>query len=427
VLNQAGRVGLNVPKTAIEPLRQYLLAEAQRLLVRAPEEIDDASWVSDPTTAALLLYGASRLSVGATFKADGAWTELQRALDAAEAQLPVGSLALWASALDDPHSLAQRARRAQSIVAGLQKSTHGLTAPAPANDDAFTTQTHATAYALLGLAKIAPRHPQLFRLVTGLLHLRQQGTWGSTQETAWALLALQAYAETHPEAGRELLAQLTLGDRHWSTPRLRPGRPVSVFAPIERLQESAAHGQLTLTTNVSDRATKAGAVAYYSARVNTWKPDFAQASEQGLKLEVDFVSESVFERDANLAVGAMGRFVVTLSSPEPRRFVAVEVPLPAGVRGMTLSGLYQMHSDLITHYEFRDDRALYYIDYLPAGTSAFSFFVLGEHAGRFQMAPAQVYEMYDESVRARTDTRWFSVAPYGTVSVLKPEYVPREE
>jgi uncharacterized protein YfaS (alpha-2-macroglobulin family) len=136
--------------------------------------------------------------------------------------------------------------------------------------------------------------------------------------------------------------------------------------------------------------------------------------EQGLKLDVTFQTDAKFAQGAELAVGAVGDVLVRIDSAVVRRYLVVEVPLPAGVRAFTAPDrVLQRSYDRRT--EFRDDRALLYLDYIPAGGISVGFSVLGEHAGRYQIAPAQVYEMYDPRVRARTNSRWFSVAPLGSM------------
>jgi uncharacterized protein YfaS (alpha-2-macroglobulin family) len=119
----------------------------------------------------------------------------------------------------------------------------------------------------------------------------------------------------------------------------------------------------------------------------------------------------------------VARFDVVLDSPIPRRHIAIEVPLPAGVRPLNLATDYGYRSPKhfgAAHHEYREDRVLLFLDSLH-GTTRLSFWVVGNNAGRFQMAPASSFDMYDESVRATTEARWFHVAPADVPTIARKD------
>jgi uncharacterized protein YfaS (alpha-2-macroglobulin family) len=101
---------------------------------------------------------------------------------------------------------------------------------------------------------------------------------------------------------------------------------------------------------------------------------------------------------------------VQLTNPEPRHFVAVVIPLAAGVEYLNPE-LKTASSDFTpegtttgkgAYTAFFDDRVVYYFNRMEKGTFDFYFRVRATTAGAFTQPPAQAEMMYREEIHGNS-------------------------
>jgi uncharacterized protein YfaS (alpha-2-macroglobulin family) len=113
--------------------------------------------------------------------------------------------------------------------------------------------------------------------------------------------------------------------------------------------------------------------------------------------------------------GALVLADVVVVTAAARRFVVIDDPLPAGLEAIDsqlattaksldvatqpVQGAYQ-HA--WHRRELRDDRALFFIDDMPAGMYHYRFLARATTLGQFVVPSAQVSEMYQPEVFGRT-------------------------
>ena len=91
-------------------------------------------------------------------------------------------------------------------------------------------------------------------------------------------------------------------------------------------------------------------------------------------------------------------------------YVAVEVPLPAGLevlqknigRGQASLRIAGHTDPYVSHEELRADRVLLFADYLPAGTHHHTIYVRPTTAGTFVLPAAHAEAMYEPEIHGRT-------------------------
>lgn len=426
LLSQVNAAGLAVPREALRKLSDYSNARAAEALGVVEPEYPDAESALTPDLAALLLFAEQRLphlDAARSKRARALRNELLKRID----ELSVGSVGLLSAAWVNDAELgaARRLQLETALTERLERVGTSASAPPPLESSAFTSTTHETAFALIGLSALFPENAALPMLARGLLAQRNSDGWASTQQTSWALLALEAYARARPDEARRLQLDAKLGASPWFEQQLAPGSIHRVEAPAERLLEKDDRLQAEVelsarrdaepvgTTAAGSESTASEGTAHYTAQLTSEHAGFGEEESHGLRLRIEYEPDARYEHGAELRVGDTASLHVIVESATPRRFIAVEVPLPAGVRAINpdYGGYRRAPSHFgATHYEYRDDRVLLFIDTLQ-GNARLPFWVVGETAGRFQMAPARAFDMYDESIRARTKPRWFHVAP----------------
>lgn len=392
LLQLADSRGIEVPATALARARA-----AMAKLVRGPASSTEA----DDRLAQVFVLDALALAGEATAgDFDGVY-EVRGTLPT------VGRLmltkALHRTAPDDP--------RLPALVRGLsalleeRAGVAHVVVPSDVGRATWDSPTRDDAIALITLLQVSPDDARIDKLARGLSTLRVRGRWRTTQENAFALLALAEYAQrrepTTPDhrvrawVGRHpvLDAQVTAFDA-----QARRGE-----IGLDALRESAGAPD---TTQVVLRREGRGRVHW---RVGVrWTEADPQPRAQGITVR----SRILDERGAvvtQLVAGRRYRVEVAVAADMPQRFIAVELPLPAGVdaverhlgHGIAARAASTIESSALSHLELRPDRALLFFDALEPGTTVQQVAVLATAKGSYAVPGATAEAMYEPELRAR--------------------------
>lgn len=164
---------------------------------------------------------------------------------------------------------------------------------------------------------------------------------------------------------------------------------------------------------------------YYHINLNYYLPfDIVNPFEAGFMVYREFfdnkgeiIKEEKIKANEDLLVR------LTLIVPESRYYVVVEDFLPAGLEPINESlknvSIYNTkgafnRSDLdkfnyFSQKEFRDDRVVFFANYLPKGIYVLSYRARSTTNGRYHHPPTLAYQMYVPSVFGRSKGGWFIV------------------
>lgn len=300
-------------------------------------------------------------------------------------------------------------------------------------DALLSSELKVQALVLSALLTEKPSHPLAGKLVAELLMRRDGGTWRTTQESAFALLAIDQYWRAQEKATPRFEARVWVGD----TPLIRQtfeGRSTRAVVEHVAMAKLTQAGGLDV---VFERAGKdmlpASGTLFYEARLK-----YAPVSLPKVDLDRGFAVQkmvrSVPVSELSSALTSLGETVSTVDAkemvvvdllvvaPAARRFVVVDDPLAAGLSafdsslatssqeiaqlegkqlgdaGVRVSGF----SSAWHRRELRDDRALFFIDEMPAGMYHFRYLARAHTPGAYVVPPTRVMEMYQPEVYGRT-------------------------
>jgi len=305
--------------------------------------------------------------------------------------------------------LVTRLFQGQEIYGGLQErrpSRNGLILP----DETRTVAEVARAF-----ARRDPRNARLPLLTQALVTLGRDDGWGSTHANASALMALSELVEPKALAGAGSASASTTAtvtvrlDGKEQTLTLGPTSPVALLAAT--------------TTSALEVLLPAGALGPVLARVETSYVPTAPGSEATARASGFVVTRELQRvtsedtpperlpltepgRNLTYSIGQVVEEHVQVVNPKNRNYVAVVVPLAAGLEVMNprlatappeakAKGALTKEA---TYVAFLDDRVAFYYDTLPAGTYDFYFRTRASTEGAFTQPPAKAEMMYDATV-----------------------------
>ena len=404
VLSELERSGIDVDDALLSGAADFLVTELALLRGQAT-----------PTTYEDVRAAMALLAITSVGRSNA---EVMNELLARTDTLPAFARALLAMALheDDPTD-----PRLAGLLDSLREriELRDATARAKAESKRYTeffdSPLRTDAMLLLALVRTAPDDPLIEPLARGLTEARDRGELRNTQENAYALLAMSGYA-AHRES-----VEPDMDVRAWIGPDMVletafEGRDLRVLRGRAGLQSDAP--LVTLQRQGDGRL-------YYRVGMQ-WapKPETIEARGRGITIERDLFDPRGKVEDRSLVAGETGTLEVTITTDARQRYVAIDVPIPAGIEAIDTSLGRGGASKFVDgsgggawlpydQHELRGDRVLVFVDQLPAGTYRYRVPIRVTHEGEYSMPPATVHAMYAPEVAGNTTAARVKVAAPG--------------
>lgn len=258
------------------------------------------------------------------------------------------------------------------------------------------------------LQEVAPEDARLAMLQQALVRVGGADGWGSPDADAAALMALAERLEAPPSTpwslsvadgaraptlkpGARAIASVVTTSGGATTLRLQGAAPLSVW--VETRYLPAQDG-------ASARAEAAGFV------VDRTLERVGNRGEPGERVALKTPGEVIA-----LKIGDIVEDHVQVVNPKDQGFVAVVVPLAAGMEVMNPRLLTsppeatprQPHSRAPSWEDWRDDEVIFYFESLPSGTHTLSFRARATVSGSFVQPPARAEALQDRAVRGSSN------------------------
>lgn len=245
-------------------------------------------------------------------------------------------------------------------------------------------------------------------LVDALATLGQGDGWGSTNANASALLALSEVLATAEGAPSERV-QIQSGAQR-RTLAIGGKKPVEHFETTQiEAMTVINQGKKPILLRVETTHVPAGsgsAVPHHAKGfVTTRRHLVVRESKPAEKRPIDEANMTL-----ELSIGDVVEEHVQVVNPQDRFYVAVRVPLAAGLEPLNPNLATSppeatpssSNTRAPTYLAFMDDHVTYYFDDLPKGTYDFYFRTRASTAGTFTQPPAETSMMYDATVSGRS-------------------------
>jgi hypothetical protein len=299
------------------------------------------------------------------------------------------------------------------------------------------SQPRTTAIVLRALVAMDPHHALAPRLARGLLGERKGGQWSSTHEAAWALLALDDYRRAYESEAPSFDARV------WVAGQLALDAPFRDKAPLQReVTVPMAKVLAQPEPTVAFQMEGSGAL-FYEARLRYARKEpphdeidrgffvrklVRSVTPDGLR---DALATLPAETQTRVRAGDLVLVDLVLVTPTPREQVVLDDPMAAGLEPVDAALATTAQSLDVTgsggegddddaertdddarasgtgwgsawfHREMHDDRALTFVEHMPAGMYHYRYLARATTVGRFQVPPTKAECMYDPGVFGR--------------------------
>jgi hypothetical protein len=295
----------------------------------------------------------------------------------------------------------------------------------------LSSDTRTTGMVLQTLVDLKPDHPYVSKIARYLTSVRKGGKYRNTQEAAYALMGLTEVVRVREREAPDFVARVAMGGEEIASAEFRE-RTLSVARKKVPLAElPSGSGTLPLVFQADGKGT-----LFYSALLRYAPLEVPrEARAEGITVQRWFEPfDAPGKQSLEVAAGDLVRVRARVATPQERNFVAVEVPLPAGLeavdtalltsrqtarsrdeeaqeseKSQALDATQDFFWSPFDHSEKRDDRVVYFSDHLPPGVHTLSFVARATTPGKFVLKPARAEEMYSPEVFGRSEGGSFTV------------------
>jgi uncharacterized protein YfaS (alpha-2-macroglobulin family) len=272
-------------------------------------------------------------------------------------------------------------------------------------DQFFGSVSRENALHLLALTVSDPKSPHIDELAVELFRRRSNGHWGTTQANAWSLLALASY-----------LRQVETGDKNatgqiiWA----QANAPFSVSK--EKPVVSSRFPIVNKTAAEPISVTKSGGKIFTQVTVEA-KPKLIERPPQNRGYTISrryskLGDDGKLSAASDLRVGDRVLITLDIEVPSLATYLAVDDPLPGVFEAINPAFASQevaagetLGSEWVSDYsELRQDRAVFFIDYLYPGRYTLRYLARVIAAGEVTAPSAKIEEMYHPERFGLTET-----------------------
>ncbi|MEK6698364.1 MAG: MG2 domain-containing protein [Nitrospirota bacterium] len=295
-----------------------------------------------------------------------------------------------------------RLYQGREMYGGLQKEI------TTRNNLILPTETRTIAQMTRAVARYDAKNPRLPLLVDSLVTLGRDDGWGTTNANAEALLALSEMLKPPYSGAKAAQVRVTLDGKE-QTIRLGPDLPLGFVsgtgpgAGEALLQSKAGPRPVAVRVDTSYVPAEDGSKVTAQSSGFVVTRELLLIKKDGPPVKIPLTEAGTTQ---TFAAGDIVEEHVQVVNPKERHYVAVTVPLAAGMEPlnpklqtappeaapagkMTLNPTYEA---------YQDDQAAFYYSVLPAGTYDFYFRTRATVSGSFIQPAAKAEMMYDAAI-----------------------------
>lgn len=270
--------------------------------------------------------------------------------------------------------------------------------------------------ALILAALLEEDEPPAFapKVVKYLMSAQTNGHWGNTQDDLAVLTALNLYQLKFEKDAPNFTATVKVQNQSVveETFQGRDPKVAMKVIPMAKLPE----GKVPVDFSKSGKGR-----LYYALRLRYAPAENVPARDEGFMVLRQVVPvEGTPSNDPTLKAGQIYKVTLSVITPQERRFVVLDEPLPGGVE--VVQTTFATESDTMrrilelgapgndrgwagtfNHFEIHDDRVLLFADQMAAGEHTFEYLVRAGYPGKYDQPATRCEEMYQPEVFGTTN------------------------
>ena len=296
--------------------------------------------------------------------------------------------------------------------------------------NSMDSNIRSTAIILFALSKLSDENPILMPIVEYLTSNATSFVNNfNPQEAVWLLLALTELTNQH-KLNVNLQTEVIINNKTLIEESIQTEDVKDIYTatiPIDDLRGSDQINELEIFKEGS------GELYFNSSLLYCVETDSILPVEENAVITRNYYTLEDFNEEnplAELTSGVLYKGVLTLVVSEDASYIAIENPLPAGLKALSfnpavgnISMQYEKEESarangltwidnplwLFDNYLIEDDRMILYSENLPAGIYKIDYLVQAGMYGKYNHLPATVKTMFNSDMYGRTEGGWMKI------------------
>ncbi len=396
-----------------------------RLEIRDPRSYSDVSMAN---RQAFFLYVRAELQEGSLAAMDALFEEHRDLLD----PYARAYLALGYELMGEHGSENQQTLMSDLVNDAILSATGAHWEDAERDRFNLSSDIRGTAVVLDALARIEPESGVAAQAVRWLMAARRASFWPTIFETVWSVIALTDWMAASGELEADFAYRFSLNGSEMAAGQFARDNiteAVEVAVPMGHLMPNEPNFLMF------DRDAGPGRL-YYTAHLDAFvNAESVEAVSRGITVQRVYYDAACDPEQFTcqpldtVQAGQTVRVELTLVARNDLQFVRLEDALPAGAEAVDpglltsapgLGGSVErvQNSDYRAGYwgwwifnriEYRDEKVVFYSNFMPAGSYQYSYFLEPTIPGTFQVRPAIAYEEFFPEVFGRSSGASFTI------------------
>ncbi|MDD5639248.1 MAG: MG2 domain-containing protein [Candidatus Pacebacteria bacterium] len=263
------------------------------------------------------------------------------------------------------------------------------------------------------------------KIINWLINSRfKDGSWGSTQNTVNVIESFVEFLNWKKEVNAEYSLIANVNGNGFDKYNFNSSRIFDQVYKTVNIQELQTGKINTIEFDKTSHRSLFKDPFYYNINLKCYSYSNAEPEDEGFAITRSFYSLNDNEGEKEILSAQTGdilRAHLKIIAPEERKFVFIEDYLPAGFEILDMNlitdqkTLRSIEKEVKNDYlypdykEAKDDRAMVYKDYLPAGVYEFDYYVRATTRGNFLQLPSLIYERNNPEVFGKTSSSYFEI------------------
>lgn len=273
----------------------------------------------------------------------------------------------------------------------------------------YNDSVETTSAALQAYMKTQPKSEIIPMIIKWLVDNREGNRWKSTRDTAFAVLALTDYLKLSGEMNPEYTAKVRIGKsilKEWKITRkdiFDYGKTIVLNDPeipegkfdvsIEKDGPGELYYGVSLKYFTKEEDIKGNANGISITR------KYYKVKDKGGTKEI----RTPIKSGDTLKSGDEIEVELTVKSDNNYEYIVMEDYKPAGTEPVTLISGYAWRDGIGYQREMRDEKVVFFLNYLPQGERKLTYRIRAEVPGSFHAMPTVGYAMYAPKIYSLSD------------------------
>jgi len=277
----------------------------------------------------------------------------------------------------------------------------------------YSDLIETNAFVLKAFLQSRPNDALVPQIAKWLILNRNANHWNSTKDTANAINALSEFAKMSKELDPNYTVSILYNGKAIKKIKVTKDNLLSFENKITLTDKelSSGDGKLSIIKEGNGNLYYSAYLSYFTLEedvkgsgneISVKREYFKVTEKKDKNNKIDYVKTPIAYME-DVKSGDTVEVKLTLNSNNNYEYLIVEDMKPSGFEAIDLTSGYVYQNGIYLYKELRDEKVIFFLNYLSQGTQVITYKLRAEIPGKFHVLPNKTEAMYAPRVKAISD------------------------